>query len=497
MLAPDGAGVDAVPGADLAGRNLTMAYLIEDDLTGANLGQANFLNADFFGTTLADAEFTGTEVRGAILGIIMFRESPPGRFADTFIFPGIIRIGTGITIDQLYSTASYQTLDLSRINLELNNLAGVNFAGQKLANAVFTSATLINANFSQANLTNTNFGVAQLTGADLTGADMRGASFYAAALRDADFTDADVRGADFHIGGGCGEWSCAPTGTGITLAQLYSTASYQDRGLSGASFTGNEFTGGNFATQNLTDASFAAVTLTDANFTGADVRGADFTPIMYCYKGCRSGTGITLSQLYSTASYHNFDLRRIGLSYHDLVGGIFAGQNLADANFSYVTLNGENFSRADARGAIFYPDLNSTNAVTTNFIRPDGHINGLDLGINGLLLVRDYDGDAATILITVDQHLTIGAGGTLRMVFEADAWDSTISFAPDIPVTLGGTLELTFATDVNLASQVGRTFAPLRLDRRQSHRRLRRLQPVRLGSVQPLHHRRSDAHSRA
>ena len=27
-LAPDGAGVDAVPGADLSGRNLTMAYLI-------------------------------------------------------------------------------------------------------------------------------------------------------------------------------------------------------------------------------------------------------------------------------------------------------------------------------------------------------------------------------------------------------------------------------------------------------------------------------------
>jgi hypothetical protein len=44
------------------------------------------------------------------------------------------------------------------------------------------------------------------------------------------------------------------------------------------------------------------------------------------------------------------------------------------------------------------------------------------------------------------------------MVFEADAWDSTISFAPGIPVTIGGTLELTFAADVNLATQLGRTF---------------------------------------
>jgi hypothetical protein len=52
----------------------------------------------------------------------------------------------------------------------------------------------------------------------------------------------------------------------------------------------------------------------------------------------------------------------------------------------------------------------------------------------------------------------MGPGGALRMVFETDAWDSTISFAPSIPVALDGTLELTFAADVNLASQVGRSF---------------------------------------
>jgi hypothetical protein len=75
-----------------------------------------------------------------------------------------------------------------------------------------------------------------------------------------------------------------------------------------------------------------------------------------------------------------------------------------------------------------------------------------------LLVVRDYDGYGIPLPITVDQHLAMGPGGKLRLVFQADAWDSTISFAPGIPVTLGGTLELTFATDVNLASQIGRTF---------------------------------------
>jgi CubicO group peptidase (beta-lactamase class C family) len=123
-------------------------------------------------------------------------------------------------------------------------------------------------------------------------------------------------------------------------------------------------------------------TLTDADFTDADVRGAKFTKYKYL-----TGTGITLAQLYATASYQAHDLTGIGLGGNNLTAGNFAGYNLTNADFGAAKL-----------------------------------------------------------------------GGTLRMVFEADAWDSTISFAPGIPVTLGGTLELTFAADMNLASQVGRMF---------------------------------------
>lgn len=49
-------------------------------------------------------------------------------------------------------------------------------------------------------------------------------------------------------------------------------------------------------------------------------------------------------------------------------------------------------------------------------------------------------------------------GGNLQLLFDADAWDSVISFQPGIPVTVGGNLELSFATDVDLTSQIGRTF---------------------------------------
>jgi hypothetical protein len=133
-----------------------------------------------------------------------------------------------------------------------------------------------------------------------------------------------------------------------------------------------------------------------------------------------------------------------------------------------ATLINADLTAADARGASNL-ELPSS-AITTNLIRPDGHVNGLELDTDRRLIVRDYDGNPnnydqygnlnpiSLIPITVDEHLAMGPGGTLRMVFEADVWDSTISFAPGIPVTLGGTLELTFAADVSLASQVGRTF---------------------------------------
>src|SRR5262249_50945737 len=134
--------------------------------------------------------------------------------------------------------------------------------------------------------------------------------------------------------------------------------------------------------------------------------------------------------------------------------------------FSGANLTGADFTSADVRGA---NHLNLSGTTTTNVIGTDGHVSGLDLDAAKLLVVRDHDGNPDNrdiifnlnplppIPITIDQHLTMGPGGTLRMVLEADAWDSTISFAPGIPVTLGGTLELTFAADVDLASQLGRT----------------------------------------
>jgi uncharacterized protein YjbI with pentapeptide repeats len=269
-----------------------------------------------------------------------------------------------------------------------------------------------------------------------------------------------VRGATFQHGS-------FGRSSGITLAQLYSTASYQAHDLSGISLFGHNLAGANFAGQNLANANFSYATLTGADFTEANLADANF---FYATLSDADFSHAILSGAYiysatlTGANFGEANLTYVTFGRANLTGADFHKANLANAIFYEDTFTGTDFSAADARGAT-YLDLSS--ATTTNLIRPDGHINGLVLDGGGLLVVRDYDGNAnpphplppiPPLSIVTDDHFAMGPGGTLRMVFEVDGWDSTISFAPGIPVTLGGTLELTFADNVNLAGQLGRTF---------------------------------------
>jgi hypothetical protein len=79
-LAPDGAGVDALPGAQLAGRNLANAYLIGADLSATyscfdwcylgqrtDLSGANLTHADLTSANLSSADLSRANLRGANL----------------------------------------------------------------------------------------------------------------------------------------------------------------------------------------------------------------------------------------------------------------------------------------------------------------------------------------------------------------------------------------------------------------------------------------------
>ncbi len=230
-LAPDGAGAIVQPGAFLANRNLTKAYLIGASLHGywieggehtsntfvfSDLSRANLRQADLTNASLTDADLTGAiltdaEVRGADFRIDHESGYP----------------GTGITIAQLSSTASYKAHDLTGIGLIGHNLTGANLAAQ--------------------NLTNAHLDFATLTGANLTGAEIRGASFHRDGL----------------LG----------SGTGLTPAQLYSTASYQAHDLRDIYLAGN-YAGLNLASQNLTNAKLGNALLTNGNLSQANLTNA-------------------------------------------------------------------------------------------------------------------------------------------------------------------------------------------------------------------------------
>jgi uncharacterized protein YjbI with pentapeptide repeats len=391
-LAPDGAGVDAVPGSILNSRNLTKAYLIGADLStaklvaanlfNADLGQANLTGANLNSAILAGANLTGSQVQGA-----SFTRNPS------------IFSQTGLTLAQLYSTASYQASDLTGINLRSNLLSGANFVGVNLTSAQFPSATLTAANFSQANLTN----------AHLEGADLAGANFA------------------------------------------------QATNLTGAHFNGN-LTNVNFTQANLTGAHIVNATLTGADFTDAWIGQADF------HFQLGLGTGISVLQLYSTASYQTGDLSGIDLSENDMHSANFAGLDLTNAVFNNTNLMNADLSGADTRGSFGGYFFNSANAVLANTIFYDGSILDLNLGSGQSLVIRDYDGGPYLespndrVPITVSDAFQMDSGSTMRFVFDADAWDSTISFYEETSVSRGGTLELLFAPGVNVVAQIGRTF---------------------------------------
>ena len=105
------------------------------------------------------------------------------------------------------------------------------------------------------------------------------------------------------------------------------------------------------------------------------------------------------------------------------------GNYLGEVIIPGANLSSANLSGADTRGANFYLATLAP-ANTTNLIHPSGGIAGLDLTAGASLIVRDYDGN---LPIVVDQHLAMDATGTLRLVFDADPWDSTISFARAFP----------------------------------------------------------------
>ncbi len=134
--------------------------------------------------------------------------------------------------------------------------------------------------------------------------------------------------------------------TGLTAAQVYSTASYQAGDLSGVvSWEAYDLKGWSFAGQNLTDATFYNASLVNTDFTNAQVCEVSF--------GSTTDSGFTAEQLYSTASYRNGELNGIRLNDNDLTGWNLKGQNLQEAKFWRSTMTDADLSGANLSDAEF------------------------------------------------------------------------------------------------------------------------------------------------
>lgn len=114
--------------------------------------------------------------------------------------------------------------------------------------------------------------------------------------------------------------------TAITSAQLYYTASYIAKDLTGIILDDNYLRNWNFENQNLTEASFVGANIGRAKFTDAIISNANFSGA--------TNNGFIDSQLYSTSSYKTKDIHGINLSKNNLSMWNFAGQNLTDADLS-------------------------------------------------------------------------------------------------------------------------------------------------------------------
>ena len=271
MPCPDGAGVNG---------DLTKAWLVGADLTGAFAIGSNLTNADLDAAFLKNVNMSGAAITGADLN----------HTADSL---------RGFTKEQLYSTASYQANDLHDVALGFSALSGWDFHGQNLRNAYLLGSKLGNASFSGANLSKANLEQATLTNADLSGSAVTGASFrqttvsgftkdqlYSTAsyqaktlagmdlafndlggwnFRGQDLSNASLDGSvltNTDLTGAVIRQAILSGATinGFTKEQLYSTASYRAKDLTGVWLRDNDLGGWQFDGQNVTNAQFIGST---------------------------------------------------------------------------------------------------------------------------------------------------------------------------------------------------------------------------------------------
>lgn len=192
----------------------------------------------------------------------------------------------------------------------------------------------------KAYLRNAGINLSEFNGADLTeaylvGADVSSTTFNNAVLLNADLTDANIVGANFNN----------TVSSGFTFAQLASTASFKQNGLSGVGLGNNDLTGWQLPGQFLVGADFSGSVMSGVNLANSTIWGAKFKGV--------TANGFTPEQLYSTASYIEGNLSSVNFDANDLSGWDLSNQALWGASFASAILAGTDFSGANIGSSRF------------------------------------------------------------------------------------------------------------------------------------------------
>ena len=154
------------------------------------------------------------------------------------------------------------------------------------------------------------------------------------------------------------------TSSGFTKEQLYSTASYQSKGLGAIRLQSNDLSGWDLSGQFLRKADFNFANATTADFSQADLTGArlmDTTLLdadlsnAIIKDALLNGTtalGFTKEQLYSSQLSHEGP-GATGLRRNDLSGWDFSGQNLTGASFWQSRVTATDLTNALVKGVTF------------------------------------------------------------------------------------------------------------------------------------------------
>lgn len=490
--------------------DLSGIYLYGNNLRDWDFRNQNLTNADFFFATLTGTMFAGATIKNACFSDTTSRGFTQLQLQSTASYQMQDLSGIMLANNDL-SGWDFHNQNITNADFDSSRLSGTNFANANIKGADFGNTTSMG--FTQAQLQSTvsykekNLESCRLYSDDLRGwdfrdVDLRSANFYDSLLAGTDFTNAKIQKASFRN----------TTSAGFTQAQLQATQSFKNHDLNSIDLSENDLTCWDLTNQNLQNASFNSSILSGTIFTNATIKGVRF--------GYATKNGFTQAQLQSTASYKMGDLSGIILSdcdlsawdfhnqelkdaamedailtaanfenahgigaaidYADLTNANFRSANFANADFgsatfantclrnaflinvrfSWATINRTDFSFADTRGAT---DLSFGDSVMNNTILPDGSIQGLDLSNSQTLLIRnfapnpsEYPYSTASIPITIQNSMKLGGTGTLQMVFDGKPWNSTISFAAEIPVDCNGTLDLTIDPNANVLVQLGK-----------------------------------------